>query len=84
MRWILIYLGKDAEFHESIKWDVEQIYFSLKTIENCAYGRFHMFAIERTIDKDDDKELVKENNLNIKWWWVVCEKTDKVLNSFHS
>lgn len=82
-RCIYIYLGKDAEFHESIKWDVEQNYLPLKTIENCVYGRVHTFRIGRTIDKDDDKGLMKESDLNIKWWWEICEKLIEVLKCFY-
>lgn len=60
-----MHLGKEADFQESIKWEVEQNYLALKTIENCVCGRVHIFAIERIIDKNDDKELLKEDNLNI-------------------
>lgn len=59
MRWILIYLGKDAEFHESIKWDVEQNYFSLKTIEICAYGRFPCLQLKGPLTKMMIKNLWK-------------------------
>ena len=44
----------------------KQNYLPLKTIEKYAYGRVHTFIIERTIDKYDDKDLMKENDLNIK------------------
>ena len=44
----------------------KQNYLPLKIIEKYAYGRVHTFIIERTIDKYDDKDLMKENDLNIK------------------
>ena len=44
----------------------KQNYLPLKTIEKYAYGKVHTFIIERTIDKDNDKDLMKENDLNIK------------------
>ena len=42
----------------------KQNHLSLKTIEK--YDKVYMFIIERTIDKDDDKDLMKEDDLNIK------------------
>ena len=35
-------------------------------IQKYAFGKVHTFIIERTIDKDNDKDLMKENDLNIK------------------
>lgn len=46
-------------------WDVEQNFSSFKTIEDYAPGSVYEFKIERTIDKDNDKQLVKVIYLNI-------------------
>lgn len=48
-----------------IMWDAEQNFSSFKAIEDYAPGSVYEFKIERTIDKDNDKELVKVIYLNI-------------------
>lgn len=44
---------------------LSKIIFHLKSLKIVHMPEF-TFAIESTIGKDDDKELVKENDLNIK------------------